>query len=923
MSNNFPASLSALTSSGQASVGGDFRFARVWNSRTTGTGYVKDLTILWSETVSDETTNGLMTAAHSQLKAARLLAEHTDAETKIIDRFRLTAPQVVAELPANTLLDHFDAYVYESLTGLNVHSIKAVIQATYYDQENTETIENVIVPSEQTMLYTASQNFEPYGLEVEAIGVDYANLMANSLTPIQFTVRNTGMNKLENLTITLGKDKTATLNEALRPNESATLTVYYKVGETVSNVAYTITDAGSNITKTGTVYLDYPDIGISQMKVLEEKEGQRTIAVTLYNASDAPLAGSDRAVKVAFYTDNLLTEAANVTYNGSGNSNTITLSDNDLARIDAGACTLVLTYNVKDYVEDTLGEQEIPDGGVYLYADAWAEGTIGTQRGPKRLPEVHSSDNQSAVLLTGAYARTGEKTTLDVVQTNDGTTTATVSLKNNSLQQQSTATLVATLLDEKGGVLETKDTSISGALNGETQQTANVQFSQLGSRVVIHAAASGEDSLTFDGLPVDLDDFVLTNGVYTHDIYDVTATDTLVTAISGSGKTVTINGDAVNSKLVSIVNGQQTIIVKIGDNTYELTIHSDAAPPATEVTVTFDANGGSVTPSSTTTKGGKLESLPTPTRSGYDFLGWYTEETGGDKVTTGTVFTKDSTIYAQWTEDEEPDHGGGGGDGGGTSSYRITVEDGSNGKVTANRKTASAGSTVTLTVTPDDGYQLTDLTVTGRNGKEITLKDKGDGTYTFTMPSSTVTVEAIFTPVVTKPLPFTDVPDDSYYYDAVNWAVSNGVTNGTSATTFSPDNICTRAQMVTFLWRAAGSPTPRNGNNPFVDVSTDAYYYTAVLWAVEQGITNGTGTNTFSPDATVTRSQTVTFLWRYSGSPEASGSSFTDVEANAYYATAVAWAAREGITSGTSATTFSPYNPCTRAQIVTFLYRAQ
>ena len=925
ISNTFPASLSALTSSGQANIGGDFRFARVWNSKTAGSGYADNLTILWSETVSDETTNGLMTAAHSELKAVRLLAEDTDNDY-VVDDFFLTAPQMVAELPSNTLLDHFDAYVETSYADNSQHPIKAVLQATCYDQNKQETIEsdegNVILPGEETKLYTASHNFEPYGLEVEAIGVDYKNLMANSLTPIQFTVRNTGVNEVTDLTVTLAEGESATLT-SLQPSESATLAVYHKIGETVSDVAYTITDAGSNITKSGTVYLDYPDIGISQMKVLEEKEGQRTIALTLYNASDAPLA-SGRTVKVAFYTDSLLTEAANVTYNDNSGSNTITLSGNDLARIDAGACTLVLTYNVKDYVENTLGGQEIPDSGVYLYAEAWAEGKIGTQSEAKRLPEVHSSDNQSAVLLTGAYARTGEKTTLDVVQTNGTSTTATVSLKNNSLQQQSTATLVATLLDENGAVLETHSTGISGVLNGEAEQTADVQFSLLGSRVVVHAAASGEDSLTFDGLPVSMENFVQgPDGAYTHAIYGVTATGTLVTAISGNGETVTIDGEAVNSKQVSIVDNPQTITVKIGDNTYQLTIHSDAAPPATEVTVTFDANGGSVSPASAVTVNGKLASLPTPTREGYDFDGWFTAESGGEKVTASTVFTQNTTIYARWMEEEEPDHGGGSGGGGSTSSYRITVEDSSNGEVTANRETASAGSTITLTVTPDDGYQLAGLTVTGRNGKEITLKDKGDGSYTFTMPSSTVTVEAMFTPIVTEPLHFTDVSDGSYYYDAVNWAVSNGITDGTSATTFSPDNICTRAQMVTFLWRAAGSPAPHSGSNPFVDVPADAYYYTAVLWAVEQGITTGTSVTTFSPDDTVTRSQTVTFLWRYSGSPEAGGSSFADVEADAYYATAVAWAAGEGITSGTSATTFSPYDPCTRAQIVTFLYRAQ
>src|SRR5699024_9302004 len=223
------------------------------------------------------------------------------------------------------------------------HPIKAVLQATCYDQNKQETIEsdegNVILPGEETKLYTASHNFEPYGLEVEAIGVDYKNLMANSLTPIQFTVRNTGVNEVTDLTVTLAEGESATLT-SLQPSESATLAVYHKIGETVSDVAYTITDAGSNITKSGTVYLDYPDIGISQMKVLEEKEGQRTIALTLYNASDAPLA-SGRTVKVAFYTDSLLTEAANVTYNDNSGSNTITLSGNDLARIDAGACTLV------------------------------------------------------------------------------------------------------------------------------------------------------------------------------------------------------------------------------------------------------------------------------------------------------------------------------------------------------------------------------------------------------------------------------------------------------------------------------------------------------------------------------------------------------------------------------------------------------
>ncbi|MEI3579309.1 MAG: S-layer homology domain-containing protein [Acutalibacteraceae bacterium] len=164
------------------------------------------------------------------------------------------------------------------------------------------------------------------------------------------------------------------------------------------------------------------------------------------------------------------------------------------------------------------------------------------------------------------------------------------------------------------------------------------------------------------------------------------------------------------------------------------------------------------------------------------------------------------------------------------------------------------------------------------------------------------------------------MPASAYYADAVKWAVEQGITSGTSATTFSPDMSCTRAQIVTFLWRANGAPKA-DGANPFTDVSADAYYYDAVLWAVKEGITSGTSATTFSPDATVTRAQTVTFLYRAAGAPAVTGGSFADVAADAYYAGAVAWAVKEGVTSGTGGNNFSPDAPCTRGQIVTFMYR--
>ena len=244
----------------------------------------------------------------------------------------------------------------------------------------------------------------------------------------------------------------------------------------------------------------------------------------------------------------------------------------------------------------------------------------------------------------------------------------------------------------------------------------------------------------------------------------------------------------------------------------------------------------------------------------------------------------------------------------------------SGGEVTLLKRYAEQGETVTITVTPDDGYELDELIVTDSKGSELDLTAKGSGKYTFKMPAGGVEIEASFRKIVVVPVnPFADVNTGDYYYDAVLWAVDNGITSGTSAVTFSPDAVCTRAQMMTYLWRAAGSPSA-SAANPFTDLSAGDYYYDAVLWAVEKGITGGTSATTFSPNAPVTRGQTMTFLWRAAGSPVVSGSSFGDVAAKAYYADAVTWAVREGITAGTGPSTFSPDQGCTRAQTVTYLY---
>ena len=255
-------------------------------------------------------------------------------------------------------------------------------------------------------------------------------------------------------------------------------------------------------------------------------------------------------------------------------------------------------------------------------------------------------------------------------------------------------------------------------------------------------------------------------------------------------------------------------------------------------------------------------------------------------------------------------------------TYSVTTPSKSeNGKVSLDKRTAKKGDTVTVTVTPDAGYQLDKLTVTDKNGNVLKLTDKGDGKYSFTMPDGKVEVKAVFAKKV-ETSPFGDVSADAYYYKAVQWAQEKGITDGISSNLFGPKQPCTRSQIVTFLWRAAGSPEPKGTAAGMTDVVPGSYYAKAVAWAVENGITTGTAEGTFSPDATCTRAQAVTFLARAQNAKATGKTAFSDVPADSYFADAVAWAQANGVTTGTSETTFSPDSDCTRAQIVTFLYRA-
>ena len=346
--------------------------------------------------------------------------------------------------------------------------------------------------------------------------------------------------------------------------------------------------------------------------------------------------------------------------------------------------------------------------------------------------------------------------------------------------------------------------------------------------------------------------------------------------------------------------------------------NSVITPTTYTVTVKTDGNGTASANPSTAEALTEITLTATP-NGGYHFKEWEVISPTGLVITNNKFTMPDSDVDVKAIFEKNSSTGGGGG-GGGVTTYPITVKSAKNGDVTASHKSAAKGTTVTLTVDPDKGYVLDTLTVLDGKDKEIKLTEK-NGKFTFTMPASKVTVEAMFKAAGNNP--FIDVPAGSYYEDAVIWAVDKGITTGTSATTFNPNGICTRAQAVTFLWRAAGSPAAKTKVMPFADVKAGSYYYDAVLWAVEQGITKGTSDTMFSPDATCTRAQIVTFLWRAGGSPAVSGNSaFTDVASDAYYAAAVTWAEKNDVTGGIGGGLFGSNNNCTRAQIVTFIYRS-
>lgn len=423
---------------------------------------------------------------------------------------------------------------------------------------------------------------------------------------------------------------------------------------------------------------------------------------------------------------------------------------------------------------------------------------------------------------------------------------------------------------------------------------------------------------TFNG------DVILNNGGVTGGIFNGTVNNKASYVADG-----TFNGNVINDFLLAGGTYHGTVTNntngQINGGTFSgaITGTGTIAENAVKLTVTFHPNGGSGAMDTMTVAYGETVIFPEngfTAPEGKRFAHWAIDSPDGNTTSLpggGLTIFQGTTAYAVW-EDIPASSGGGGG--GGRTSYAVSTGKTGNGTLSLSDTTARRGDTVTVTVKPDKGYTLETLTVTDSRGSALTLTDKGSGKFAFTMPSGSVTVNATFMEDNSILNFFVDVPASAYYYDAVKWAAEQGITGGTDENHFSPDASCTRAQIVTFLWRAAGSPVV-NYILPFEDVAESSYYAEAVRWAASQGIVSGVSPTRFGPDLPCTRAQAMTFLYGAMGSPAVTGGSgFLDVDSGAYYAGPVAWAVKNHITSGTGNGLFGTENICTRAQIVTFLF---
>ena len=826
-----PESTSAIIGESNLAVSSDFRFAKGVSQDVNG------LTLVWAETVDVVAEDGTATPDHSVLYGVQLCA--------IDETMYLSSPQALITLPNRTLSNSFSAWKDSG-------TVNAYIFGTWYDPVNMDpNYEDLSVPLDTDKLLTGGGSMVPNAVTVDQIVVDYQNLQTLSFTPVVFTLRNTGTTKLTNLTVDVGAYAGSPVT--LYPGESATVTVMYKTDDSITNPTYTIGADAGNPLVTDTLYLNYNDIGISSMDVVSEGEGKRTVQMTLYNDAAAKLKGSGRTVELGFYTDSAYTKPAEIQLVGQQNgvslsNNKITLSGDDvLERLDIGVLTLQVTYNLANYVNNTLKQEEVPGSGVQLYAMAQIRDDKGVMR------EFATGNNMTSVQLTGALARTGETTTLDVTLDNtSGKTKATVTLKNNSLRSQpSGGTLVAVLLDENGKSLDSKVVTTNSALTCEQTLEVDIEFEKLGADVVVlydnSTDSSGLQELRFSGIPVGLGDFEQAldeDGQHIADQYVLTLDDdapasTVVSFISGDP--VTVNGteyDKAGSAEVDIPYGNSTITIVSGGVTYIMNLnrsypYSGGGSTGYKVKVEPTENG-TVTVSPTSPKKGDTVTITATPDEDY-------------KVGTVTVTDEDGKAVAV---------------SGGDGKYTFT-QPGSNVTVAVKFIWDSPFSDV------GDAWYTEAVHYVYENGLMA-----GTGATTFDPEmklTRAMTAQILYNlegkPQVTEDATFTDMDvAPTWSLDAIAWAQDTGVVAGMGNNLFDPNANVTREQFAQMMYNYASYKkldlTATGDLTQFPDGDqVSNWAETALSWANGKGLINGHAeSGLLDPQGNTTRAQAASII---------------------------------------------------------------
>ena len=682
------------------------------------------------------------------------------------------------------------------------------------------------------------------------------------------------------------------------PTVTGTYAYNSKDVNSASKVTFTSTESSS------TNYILPANLTVEQnASITPADQAELTIA----SAATTPY-GTDLTLTVSGGSGN-----GAVTYTVANGTGKATVSGSTLHPVQAGTVTVVAT--------------KAGDGNYHSVSSAETLITIGqadfTGKISKTIPIVKNRTDAQTATLTAADFFTANQlpdgAKITGVTQGSGTLMSTVGLTDGKLSYVS-----------KRNISDAADETytVTIATTNYTDITATLTF-HLTDKESVTISGLTYTNKTYDGQPIAPTGALVVSG-------DKVPVNELVVLYSGTGTTNYQSADAPKNAgtyqvTYSVAESNESCI---GSASYSFTI---APKPVTVAPKSISITKGDALPTFELVCNGLVQgdTLTPSVRPAFTCF----ESDGTTAVTANTAAgtyaitwtNADGTTFsdANYTVTKEAAgtltitaRGSSGGGGSSVTTYPVnTPSKTQSGSVTSTPKNASKGDTVTITVKPDSGFVLDGLTVTDRNGNVLKLTDQGGGKYTFIMPASKVEVKVTFMDDNTMLNFFVDVKADNYFYDAVMWAAEKGITSGTDATHFSPNAACTRAQIVTFLWRAAGSPEPK-GTVSFADVSAGSYYAKAVAWAVENGITTGTGKSSFSPDATCTRAQAVTFLARALNANASGKAEFGDVPTDSYFAEAVAWAAANGVTEGVGGGLFGSDNSCTRGQIVTFLYRA-